>query len=228
MEKDQTVARARREKVAAILRAVEKNKKYKYITEGSLSKEFKMVHFDGRIGLDVTFTKEYHEYCFGTNATIIDLMYKGEELGRIVIQQEISRHTPRSNSMWNINANANAPWYQTIFDATEISVLSPSWEVDQGTITKTKQTAMKINKIYRDAGYDAKKQVTTLSVCHTDQETADEVLNRMSNAIAKSQDKAVIAKKLRKLNLPSKVTIKDKDVLADNIVNQIHNADREM
>lgn len=90
-------------------------------------------------------------------------------------------------------------------DETNIKVISPKWQENYGVCDVT------YNK-------DKKKQ---LSVLHSPDETADAVMAKILDVIARSKDHRVIAQKLSELNLPSKITIKNADALADNLVDQI-------
>ena len=93
----------------------------------------------------------------------------------------------------------------SLTDETNIKVISPRWKETYGVCDTT------YNK-------DQKRQ---LSVLHSPDETADAVIAKIFDVIARSKDHLVIAQKLSKLNLPSKITIKNVDTLADNLVDQI-------
>ena len=90
-------------------------------------------------------------------------------------------------------------------DETNIKVISPKWKADYGVCDTTYDQ-------------DQKKQ---LSVLHSPNETAAGVMAKIFDVIARSKDHKVIAEKLRQLNLPSKITIKNANALADSIVDQI-------
>ena len=70
-----------------------------------------------------------------------------------------------------------------------------------------------------------------LRVIYAHGETPEMVIDGIRAAIAQSKDKAVIAKKLSKLNLPSHIKIKDMDTVAENLLQQIYqqntNADND-
>ncbi len=93
----------------------------------------------------------------------------------------------------------------SVTDETNIKVISPKWKENYGVCDTT-------------YNQDQKKQ---LSVLHSPDETADAVIAKILDVIARSKDHQVIAQKLSKLNLPSKITIKDVNALADKIVDQI-------
>lgn len=93
-------------------------------------------------------------------------------------------------------------------DETNIKVISPKWQATYGVCDTT------YNK-------DKKRQ---LSVLHAPDETVDAVMAKIFDTIARSKDHLFIAQKLSKLNLLSHMIIKDVDVLADRIVDQIRDA----
>ncbi len=202
----------RDQKVTAILRAVDKNQKFKAFKQVYSETPFTEYEFAGQIGPDVTFTKACRKYdsqkysgviagVLDVDVTRVNLACNGKDLGQITVQHKTTREN-----------------LKTVSDVTGISVVSPFWEEGKGK---------KIIENHTEQVAHKQKHIA-LGICRGDHETFSEVIDRISDTIAKSQDKAVIAKKLRKLNLPSKVTVKNQDALVENIVNQIHSADREM
>lgn len=202
----------RDQQVAAILREVSKNQKFRKCKQVYSETPFTEYRFAGQIGPDVTFTKACRKYdtqkysgvisgALDVDFTWVNLACKGKNLGQITVTHGTTREK-----------------LKTVSDVTGIAVVSPFWEEGKGV----EMTENRSEKVFN------KEKIITLGIRRGEDESMSEVIERISTAITKSQDKAAVAKKLRKLNLPSKVTIKNKDALAENIVNQIHSTDREM
>ncbi|MCM1404679.1 MAG: hypothetical protein NC133_04260 [Prevotella sp.] len=191
-------------KVAAILHAINKNQKLKN-PHAAASKFFKYQTYeiDGQIGADVTFFKDYSKYVIpAAENPALNIVNESTRVD-VACQAQNLGHIAVKREINGNQINEN------------IAVIAPSCKNRHVVVTKEQTVATEKNKAKNVA----------LEVYHDVNETADAVLDRINAAITKSYDKAVVAKKLRKLNLPSQVTIKDHDALVSDIVDQIHQAD---
>ncbi len=204
---------SQQQQVKDILHVVDKNQRFKAFKQVYGEVPFMEYQFAGQIGPDITFIKACRKYdtikyrgdisnAQDSDVTNVNFAYKGEDLGEITVRHKINRKN-----------------LKTVHDLMEVSVKSPHWQ--EGRVVHEFAT----ENISRT---NANRRIISLGFYPAANETVAEMLDRISHAITKSQDKAVIAKKLSKLNLPSKVAIKNQDTLVENIVNQIHTADREM
>ena len=94
--------------------------------------------------------------------------------------------------------------------SNQIQIISPAWNKKNGVKTV-------INKTWHGG----------LSVFHAKDETADALIDNLYNVVELSQAKMEITQKLSKLNLPSNIKIKNMDVIAENLLQQIHEQNQD-
>ena len=188
-----------REKVKKILFEIGGDKMKIYPSQNRQNAKCQRHRFEGLIGTDVVYSGEQRESLQSQpyfDNLILDMKYQGEKLGKIITENKF----PHYLDAWEMVRSSIYP-----FDnSTEIKVFSPAWEKGTGLLTTVQERR------------------NQLSVYHAPDETADTVVNRLLDVVTKSKDKALMTKKLSKLNLPSNLKIKDVDAISENLVQQIH------
>ncbi|MCM1404677.1 MAG: hypothetical protein NC133_04250 [Prevotella sp.] len=199
-------------KVETILYEIHKNRKAQKsaVSRDKLYKEEDDFSIR-QIGADVTVFEEKHKTTFPNFATP---QPNEKQFAKEVIADKTTIYLRSQNQ--NLGQFAIKQENKSRQIDETIVVVSPNWDRSRPTaVTRSKTVATK----------NRKPKTTIVDIYHDQSETADAVLNQMWGALFRSYDKAMLAKKLSKLNLPSQVTVKDRDALASTIVNRIHDVD---
>ena len=170
--------------------------------------------FDGAIGKQMTFNGTYY---FGgsrdDNYAEIDLQFRGNKLATIKTEDGfMNPDFPGWLNVWGYQGNRGLKKIQPVLDSTAITVISPTWRESDGIMVRSQ-----INTDRQPI-----KRVNIYSAPRKYEPATELLLDRIADAMSRSKDQVVVARKLRTLNLPSKLTLKDMDVLADCVVDKIH------
>lgn len=194
-----------RQKVAEILMEIEKNSKYE--RDNGFTKRHEIY---GKIGDDLRFYGDIFDgNAYPSNIHLMDVRDANNK--KWIAEIALSNHKKHAFDESEYGKREVKP----IDEDVEIQIRSAASEHEfLGIVTDDLEEKLKV--IYAHG------------------ETPEMVIDGIQTAIAHSKDKAVIAKKLSKLNLPSHIKIKDLDAVAESLLQQIHaqntNADngREM
>ena len=186
-----------REKIETLLRVINWNRRhYRKIEMPGKDIAYRT---DGTIGSYVKFNEIIRDA-----HTAIDLSQKNQALAKIELDHQLIDKD-------KIEAFGILP----DLHPTNIEVISPNWNADNGV---------------RDVTFNTEK-TKQFSVSHASNETADAVVDQICDVVIRSMGHEEIAYKLSQfVILPGNVTIKNVGQLAENIVNQIYDQDatREM
>ena len=167
--------KANRKKMEEVLIEIEKNIEF----DGPIHKQDGMLFpFEGTVDNNVRFLGEYFEWdcCSSINRTEIDLYDHNIKICHI---SKLNGLMSKQES----DANSLNPFGSQINEFTDILVSSPDWDPTNGLRTAIEGL------------------VKRLSVYHSQRESADAVVNRVYNAVARSKNKTVNTKKLSRLDL---------------------------
>lgn len=200
-----------RQKIENLLVDIYKNHKNHQRIERKTEKD--VLHkFEGTIGKQVTFNGEFYDKGDAENSSVkIGLRYKNQPLAQIETEHGFINpgSMPFWTEQWGFVLRPDSP--KGIADTTNIKVISPKWKEECSVCDVTYNT----------------DQQCRLAVLHAPDETADAVVAKIWNRVVRSKDLVEVTEKLKRLNLPSNVTIKNVDLLAENLVNQIYEQDNK-
>ena len=170
--------------------------------------------FDGVIGKQMTFHGTYYHGGFRDKSHAeIDLQFRGKPLGTIKTADGfMNPDFPGWLNVWGYHGNRGLKKIQPVLDSTAITVISPAWRESDGIMVRSQ-----INTDRQPV-----KRVDIFSAPRKYEAATEMLLDRIADAMSRSKDHAVITRKLRTLNLPSKLGVKDVSALADCIVDKIH------
>jgi|GEM_PF-4161950 len=178
-------------------------------------KEFQdVIHqFNGKIGDQINFDGNFYDKGDEENSYVKIKLYNQQQ-NLATIETEHGFINPGSMPFWTdvwafelLGSNQPKP----IADTTEIKVITPRWNVENGV---------------SEAVYDENKK-KRLAVYHAPDEIAKNVVMKLCNSVSYSKDHSVIKEKLKHLNLPSNIKIKNLDAIVDSVTSQIHNVEQE-
>ena len=211
MEQDETRALSIRQKAEAILAEIYRASTcyaVRYQARGDLHL------FKGTIGEQMNFSGSYyHGGHQDVSHAEIDLRFRGKKLGTIKTEDGfMNPDLPGWLNVWGYNGNRKSKKIQPVLDSTAITVIAPDWRESDGIMLSSQINTDRC----------LAKRVNIFSAPRKYEPAAEMILDRIIDAMSRSKDQIVVARKLRRLNLPSNLKVKDFNDLVDCVVDKIH------